>query len=82
MTRLIQTLFAPAVIFALASSLAWSNPSRWVHEWPNTNFSIHSVDLAEIRSGGGRRKTEFPRLTTLHSFPLQTKTGFMTGNRS
>ena len=52
MTRLIQTLFAPAVIFALASSLAWSNPSRWVHEWPNTNFSIHSVDLAEIRSGG------------------------------
>lgn len=52
MTRLIQTLLASAVLVAFASPFAWSNPSRWVHEWPNTDFSVHSVDLSEIRSGG------------------------------
>lgn len=36
-----------------AGSLAWANPAYWnAGEWPNTDFSKHSVDLMEIVSDG------------------------------
>lgn len=30
----------------------YANPDFWKFEWPKTDFSMHSIDLAEIRSGG------------------------------
>jgi hypothetical protein len=31
---------------------AWAGPAEWLAEWPRTDFSKHTIDLAEIRSGG------------------------------
>ena len=31
---------------------AQGNPNVWRMEWPNTDFSKHSIDLGEILSGG------------------------------
>lgn len=35
-----------------ASVLATEPPAQWKIEWPNTDFSKTTIDLAEIRSGG------------------------------
>ncbi len=44
---------------------AAANPKSWMHEWPKTDFSKHSVELAEITSGGppkdGIRSIDDPR---------------------
>ena len=42
---------AVAAVLALPAA-AGANPMFWAGEWPNTDFSRHSVDLAEIMSGG------------------------------
>ncbi len=42
---------AVAAVLALPAA-AGANPMMWAGEWPNTDFSRHSVDLAEIMSGG------------------------------
>ena len=42
-------VLAPAAFFVLAGTAAAQN---WRSEWPNTDFSRHSVDFAEIMSGG------------------------------
>ena len=42
---------AVAAVLALPAAAA-ANPMFWAGEWPNTDFSRHSVDLAEIMSGG------------------------------
>jgi hypothetical protein len=34
---------------------AAADPRRWRSEWPRTDFSKHSISLAEIRSGGPRK---------------------------
>lgn len=42
-----------AVIFALTASSTSSDPARWKTEWPQTNFSVTTVDdWSEIISGG------------------------------
>ena len=42
---------AVAAVLALPAA-AGADPMIWAGEWPNTDFSRHSVDLAEIMSGG------------------------------
>jgi hypothetical protein len=42
---------AVAAVLALPAT-AGANPLFWAGEWPNTDFSRHSVDLGEIMSGG------------------------------
>lgn len=37
---------------AISSSAAAQSPDRWRSEWPNTDFSLHSIDYSEILSGG------------------------------
>lgn len=41
---------AAATLFVAAQAKA--NPELWQREWPNTDFSMRSVDYAEILSGG------------------------------
>ncbi len=43
---------ALAAALLVLPALANANPRNWAAEWPNTDFSRHSVDLAEIISGG------------------------------
>jgi len=40
-----------AFLLIAAEPLA-ADPARWRGEWPQTDFDRHSVDLAEIVSGG------------------------------
>ncbi len=49
-----NVLFAVAVLglFALLPILTEANPERWKRSWPKTDFSMTSVNLEEIRSGG------------------------------
>ncbi len=45
-----------AAVFVLAQApSAPASENLWRHEWPITNFSRHSVDLADILSGGPPR---------------------------
>jgi hypothetical protein len=37
------------------ATLAAAGPAAWRTEWPRTDFSRHTVPLAEIRSGGPRK---------------------------
>lgn len=48
MRRILPTLFA---ISAIVSS-ATADPNAWRHEWPDTDFSKHSVPFEDIFSGG------------------------------
>jgi len=41
-----------AGLFAVASVSVFASPLRWASEWPDTDFSKHTVDLSEIFSGG------------------------------
>ena len=43
-------VLATATMFVSAQAKA--NPEHWQREWPNTDFSKHAVDYAEILSGG------------------------------
>ena len=43
------------VLLALAGAAA-ANPLMWAAEWPDTDFSKHSVEFAEILSGGPPRE--------------------------
>ncbi|HIF11388.1 MAG TPA: DUF3179 domain-containing protein, partial [Sneathiellales bacterium] len=36
----------------MGAATAYARPSKWRHEWPRTDFSVHSVDYLEICSGG------------------------------
>ena len=36
----------------LVAAAAAANPNSWKREWPNTDFSRHSIDYSEIMSGG------------------------------
>ncbi len=38
--------------FCLWASQAAANPDYWRHEWPKTDFTKHSIPLADILSGG------------------------------
>ena len=40
-----------ATLFAFSSN-AFANPDNWKSEWPETNFSLYSVDFGDIISGG------------------------------
>ena len=48
--RAVRALFLLAL--ATAASSADAEPSRWVREWPATDFERTQVDLGEIRDGG------------------------------
>ncbi len=42
-----------AVAAAMAGRFAVAGtPHQWLYEWPNTDFSVHSVAFDEIKSGG------------------------------
>jgi len=45
-------LLLAAVLPSLSANAAGEVAASWRSEWPNTDFSKHSVDLGEIRSGG------------------------------
>ena len=45
-------LAVSAVVLCLALTPAAAQEDQWRHEWPRTDFSNRSVDLAEILSGG------------------------------
>jgi hypothetical protein len=61
-------IFAAAAI-ALAAQIALADPARWHAEWPKTDFSKATVDLASIRSGGppkdGIPSIDSPKFETL-----------------
>ncbi|MDE0305558.1 MAG: DUF3179 domain-containing protein [Albidovulum sp.] len=65
-TTLSPASFTLTLILAVAPCVAASNPAAWKHEWPNTDFSIHSVEFSEILSGGppkdGIPAIDFPEL--------------------
>ncbi|MEQ9144184.1 MAG: DUF3179 domain-containing protein [Parvibaculaceae bacterium] len=49
------TLFIAGAL-AVGTGLASANPVVWqLTEWPNTDFEQHSIDYAEIQSGGPRK---------------------------
>jgi len=48
----IRNGFALAAILWLVSAPALANPALWQLEWPDTDFTKHSVDYGEIMSGG------------------------------
>lgn len=45
-------LIASLVMLVLAGPPAGANPTRWTHEWPQTDFERTVVDLGGIRDGG------------------------------
>lgn len=48
------------LLFAAAGT-ATADPGAWQREWPDTDFTLHSVDFGEIMSGGVR-KDQIPAL--------------------
>ena len=59
------------IISATVSTSA--DPARWKSEWPRTDFSIHSVDLSEITSGGPP-KDGIPALIDPEFVEVETET--------
>ena len=59
------------IISATVSTSA--DPARWKSEWPRTDFSIHSVDLSEIMSGGPP-KDGIPALIDPEFVEVETET--------
>ena len=47
-----RALVASAVVLCLALTPAAALEDQWRHEWPRTDFSNRSIDLADILSGG------------------------------
>ena len=47
-----RALMLAAVLVLAQAPLAPASEDLWRHEWPNTDFSRHAVDLADIMSGG------------------------------
>ena len=45
-------VFGAALMCALLATQAAANPDSWKYEWPNTDFTKHSVDYNEVLSGG------------------------------
>ena len=59
----------------LWATTALAAPAEWRGEWPNTDFSRHSVDYAEIISGGfpprdGIPAIDAPRFKALDAVDL------------
>ena len=51
-TAIFAWLLIASFLIISAAFSASADPARWKSEWPRTDFSIHSVDLTEIMSGG------------------------------
>jgi hypothetical protein len=47
--------FVGLVVLLLTASAAQGDVDKWKKDWPITDFSRHSVELAEIISGGIKR---------------------------
>jgi hypothetical protein len=64
----IATLVALTIGTALRGAMA--EPGSWRAEWPRTDFSLHTVPLEEIRSGGpskdGIPSIDMPRFERLN----------------
>lgn len=41
-----------ALVFFVVPGLIQANPGQWSREWPNTDFSKHSIPFDQIMSGG------------------------------
>ena len=58
-----------AVVIGATASAAAANPQSWRHEWSRTDFTKHSIDYAEILSGGppkdGIPSIDDPKFVTL-----------------
>jgi hypothetical protein len=68
MPRAFLTLIAGS--FALVAAVAQANPAYWSSsEWPNTDFSKHSVELTEI-VGGGPPKDGIPPIDDPEFMPV------------
>jgi len=63
-----------AVIALFQLPVAEANPLRWGVEWPNTDFSKRSIDLADILSGGPP-KDGIPSIDNPKFVPLAKATG-------
>ena len=64
----------PLMAVVLWATTALAAPAEWRGEWPNTDFSHHSVDYAEISSGGPPRDgipaIDAPRFKALDAVDL------------
>jgi len=62
-------------IFALFSGIAGAaaNPESWRHEWPNTDFSKHSIPFDEVFSGGPP-KDGIPAIDAPRFAPVESET--------
>ncbi|MEC8583047.1 MAG: DUF3179 domain-containing (seleno)protein [Pseudomonadota bacterium] len=64
----------PLMAVVLWATTALAAPAEWRGEWPNTDFSRHSVDYAEIISGGPPRDgipaIDAPRFKALDAVDL------------
>ncbi|NBC34067.1 MAG: DUF3179 domain-containing protein [Alphaproteobacteria bacterium] len=64
-------LLLAGLLLLLGAAAAEANPERWAREWPDTDFSRHSVAYDEILSGGppkdGIPSIDDPQFTSLES---------------
>lgn len=64
-----------SILFSLWGVAALADPSFWKHEWPNTDFSVSSVEnWVEIMSGGPGRDG-IPALVDPEFEPVAAKSG-------
>ncbi|MDA0340654.1 MAG: DUF3179 domain-containing protein [Proteobacteria bacterium] len=49
------TILIAAIAIAIPAVLAQANPAYWKSEWPNTDFTKHSIDYGDVLSGGPPR---------------------------
>ena len=65
----IKVLAASAASLLISLGFAAAESDRWKVEWPRTNFTKHSVPLAELKSGGpakdGIPPIDVPQFTSL-----------------
>ena len=52
MFRAARIAFGCFLIVITLAPAAFANPAQWKFEWPNTDFTKHSVEYGEILSGG------------------------------
>jgi hypothetical protein len=46
------TLLIAAIAIAVPAVTTTANPGHWKSEWPNTDFTKHSIDYGDVLSGG------------------------------
>lgn len=70
--KILIILLVLAIFTAIGTSIA--QPTHWQREWPNTDFSRHSVEFDEIMSGGppkdGIPSIDSPKFTLVEALGI------------